>query len=130
MLTHNNPNPTGNGTEEILTAQRASSFQFISLHAANIFPHTGAADPGRHPHVVNIPIEAPLTPAKYRKAWAQVDAASIQTQAQLVELWQVKQPSVSQTLQQLIEAGAVEALPRRGREAIQYLMTGTARLAL
>jgi hypothetical protein len=63
-------------------------------------------------------------------AWAQVDAATIQTQAALVALWQVKQPSVSQTLQQLIEAGAVEALPRRGREAIQYLMTGTARLAL
>lgn len=63
-------------------------------------------------------------------AWAQVDSASIQTQIQLVELWQIKQPSVSQTLQQLIEAGAVEALPRRGREAIQYLMTGTARLAL
>lgn len=62
-------------------------------------------------------------------AWAQVDAAAVQTQAQLVELWQVRQPSVSQTLQQLIEAGAVEALPRRGREAIQYLMTGTARLA-
>jgi hypothetical protein len=62
-------------------------------------------------------------------AWAQVDAAAVQTQAQLAELWQVKQPSVSQTLQQLIEAGAVEALPRRGREAIQYLMTGTARLA-
>ena len=63
-------------------------------------------------------------------AWAQVDAAVVQTQAQaqLVELWQVKQPSVSQTLQQLIEAGAVEALPRRGREAIQYQMTGTARL--
>jgi hypothetical protein len=62
-------------------------------------------------------------------AWAQVDAAAVQTQAQLVELWQVKQPSVSQTLQQLIEAGAVEALPRRGREAIQYLMTGISRLA-
>jgi hypothetical protein len=62
-------------------------------------------------------------------AWAQVDAAAVQTQAQLAELWQVKQPSVSQTLQQLIEAGAVEALPRRGREAIQYLMTGNARLA-
>ena len=62
--------------------------------------------------------------------WAQVDPASMQTQTQLVTLWQVKQPSVSQTLQQLIEAGAVEALPRRGREAIQYLMTGTARLAL
>ena len=63
-------------------------------------------------------------------AWAQVDAAAVQTQAQLVELWQVRQPTVSQTLQQLVEAGAVEALPRRGREAIHYLMTGTARLAL
>ena len=62
--------------------------------------------------------------------WAKEDSASTQTQAQLVDLWQVKQPSVSQTLQQLIEAGAVEALPRRGREAIQYLMTGKARLAL
>ena len=48
-------------------------------------------------------------------AWAQVGTAALQTQAQLVELWQIKQPSVSQTLQQLIEAGAVEALPRRGR---------------
>lgn len=64
------------------------------------------------------------------QAWAQVDAASIQTQAELVELWQVRQPTVSQTLQSLMEAGAVEALPRRGREAIRYLMTGTARLAL
>ena len=62
-------------------------------------------------------------------AWAQVDSASIQTQAELAELWQVRQPTVSQTLQQLIEACAVEALPRRGREAIQYLMAGTARLA-
>jgi hypothetical protein len=63
-------------------------------------------------------------------AWAQVGTAALQTQAQLAEVWQIKQPSVSQTLQQLIEAGAVEALPRRGREPIQYLMTGTARLAL
>ncbi|MFM7229589.1 MAG: AAA family ATPase [Cyanobacteriota bacterium] len=63
-------------------------------------------------------------------AWAKLDAASIQTQAQLVALWQVRQPTVSQTLQQLIEAGAVEALPRRGREAIQYLLTGAARLAM
>lgn len=63
-------------------------------------------------------------------AWAQVGTAALQTQAQLVEVWQIKQPSVSQTLQQLIEAGAVEALPRRGREPIQYLMTGTAQLAL
>ncbi|MCP9793322.1 ATP-binding protein [Vulcanococcus limneticus Candia 3F8] len=63
-------------------------------------------------------------------AWAGVDAGSIQTQAELVELWQVRQLTVSQSLQQLIKFGAVEVLPRRGREAIQYLMTGTAGLAL
>jgi hypothetical protein len=45
-------------------------------------------------------------------------------------LWEVRQLSVSQILQPLMEAGAVEALPRRGREAIRYLMTGTARSAL
>jgi hypothetical protein len=62
------------------------------------------------------------------KRSARAPAAAVQTQAQLVELWQVRQPTVSQTLQQLIEAGAVEALPRRGREAIQYLMAGMVRL--
>jgi DNA-binding MarR family transcriptional regulator len=36
---------------------------------------------------------------------------SVQTQAELVKLWQVRQPTVSQTLQPLIEAGAVEASP-------------------
>lgn len=48
-------------------------------------------------------------------AWGEVDPDSVQTQADLVGLWTIKQPSVSQTLQQLIDAGAVEALPRRGR---------------
>jgi hypothetical protein len=38
--------------------------------------------------------------------------------------------AVSPTLQKVIEAAAVEALPRRGREAIQNLMSGTTRLAL
>ena len=42
----------------------------------------------------------------------------------------VQQAAAKTKVEQLIEAGAVEALPRRGREAIQYLMTGTARLAL
>ena len=70
------PYIAGNGTEEILTAHRATSFQFISLHAASLFPYTGGApDASRYPHLVNIPIEAPLTPSKYRRAWAQVDAA-------------------------------------------------------
>ncbi len=62
--------------------------------------------------------------------WAQVDAASVQTQAELVELWQVRQPTVSQTLQPLMEAGAVEALHRPGAgRPIRHLTTGTARLA-
>ena len=62
--------------------------------------------------------------------WAGVDPAARQTQAALARLWRIQQPSVSQTLQQLVAAGAVEALPRCGREPIQYLLTGAARLAL
>ncbi len=64
------------------------------------------------------------------REWADEDPAAERTQAELVALWGIKQPSVSQTLQALIEAGATEALPRRGREAIRYLLTGTARLGL
>ncbi|WP_216904716.1 ATP-binding protein [Synechococcus sp. CCY 9618] len=62
--------------------------------------------------------------------WADDDPAAERTQAGLVALWGIKQPSVSQTLQALIEAGAIEAQPRQGREAIRYLLTGTARLGL
>lgn len=47
-------------------------------------------------------------------AWAARDAQAVLTQAELVALWGIKQPSVSQTLQQLIVAGAVEVLPRKG----------------
>jgi hypothetical protein len=64
------------------------------------------------------------------EAWGQQDPASLQTQAELVALWGIKQPSVSQTLQQLIGAGATEVLPRRGGDPIRYLLTGTSRLAL
>ena len=61
--------------------------------------------------------------------WAATDPTARRTQAELAKLWRIQQPSVSQTLQQLTGAGAVEALPRSGREPIQYLLTGTTRLA-
>ena len=57
--------------------------------------------------------------------WAARDPAAGQTQAEVAKLWRIQQPSVSQTLQQLTAAGA---LPRCGREPIQYLLTGTTRL--
>jgi len=50
-------------------------------------------------------------------------------QTGLRTLWGVSQSAVSQTLQQLTTAAAVEALPRKGRDPIQYMLTGTARLA-
>ena len=61
--------------------------------------------------------------------WVATDPTARRTQAELAKLWRIQQPSVSQTLQQLTGAGAVEALPRSGREPIQYLLTGTTRLA-
>jgi len=65
----------GNGSEEILTTHRNPAFQFISVHVAGMFPFTGEADRARWPHLVNIPVQAPLTPAKYRKVWGKIDEA-------------------------------------------------------
>jgi DNA-binding transcriptional ArsR family regulator len=62
-------------------------------------------------------------------AWGSRDPKAVETQADLRTLWGISQPAVSQTLQQLTAAGAVEALPRRGREPIEYILTGAARLA-
>ncbi|MXZ83092.1 MAG: MarR family transcriptional regulator [Synechococcus sp. SB0666_bin_14] len=61
--------------------------------------------------------------------WAVTNPAARRTQAELAKLWRIRQPSVSQTLQQLTAAGAVEALPHSGREPIQCLLTGMTRLA-
>ncbi|MCP9841574.1 hypothetical protein KBY93_13150 [Synechococcus sp. J7-Johnson] len=64
------------------------------------------------------------------EAWGQRDMQAVLTQADLVMLWGIKQPSVSQTLQQLVSSGAADVLPRRGGDPLQYLLTGVTRLAL
>lgn len=64
------------------------------------------------------------------EAWGERDVQAVLTQADLVRLWGIKQPSVSQTLQQLVHAGAADVLPRRGGEPLRYLLTGATRLAL
>ncbi len=63
------------------------------------------------------------------RAWGNLDPGTIEIQAGLRTLWGVSQSAVSQTLQQLTTAAAVEALPRKGRDPIEYMLTGTARLA-
>jgi len=52
------------------------------------------------------------------------------TQAEPVAIWGIKQPSVSQALQQLVGSGAVDVLPRKGGEPLQYLLAGATLLAL
>jgi hypothetical protein len=64
------------------------------------------------------------------EAWGERDVQAVLTQADLVRLWGIKQPSVSQTLQQLVHSGAADVLPRRGGDPLQYLLTGATRLAL
>jgi hypothetical protein len=64
------------------------------------------------------------------EAWGERDVQAVLTQADLVMLWGIKQPSVSQTLQQLVSSGAADVLPRRGGDPLQYLLTGATRLAL
>jgi DNA-binding transcriptional ArsR family regulator len=61
-------------------------------------------------------------------AWGNRDPEACEIQTALKTLWGVSQSAVSQTLQQLTASGAVEALPRKGRDPIQYMLTGTARL--
>jgi DNA-binding transcriptional ArsR family regulator len=63
------------------------------------------------------------------RAWGNRDPEAIEMQTGLRTLWGVSQSAVSQTLRQLTTAAAVEALPRKGRDPIQYMLTGTARLA-
>ena len=58
------------------------------------------------------------------------DAAAPQTQKQLQKIWRFSQPVVSQILQDPGITVAVEALPHQGKDLIQYLLTGAARLAL
>ncbi len=64
------------------------------------------------------------------QAWAVEDPGAVMVQADLRDLWGLSQPSVSQALRQLIEAGAVEALPRQGGDPIPYALSGSTRLAL
>lgn len=76
-------------------------------------------------------LEEQLGPTAWERllVWGSRDPEGIETQAELKTRWRVSQSAVSQTLQQLIAVGAVEPLPRKGRESIQYMLTGTARLA-
>ena len=63
-------------------------------------------------------------------AWGNRDPKACQSQTALKTLSGVSQSAVSQTLQQLTTVGAVEALPRKGRDPIQCMLTGTPRLAV
>ena len=67
---------------------------------------------------------------KRLEAWSAKDAAVSQTRKQLQKIWKLSQPAVSRILQDPGIAVAVEALPRHGKDPIQYLLTGAARLAL
>lgn len=61
-------------------------------------------------------------------AWGTTDPEAAQTQQTLSELWDVKQSTVSLTLGYLTKHGYVMPLPREGRAAQQYLLTGRSRL--
>jgi len=76
-------------------------------------------------------LEDQLGPTAWERlsAWGNRDPEALEIQTGLKTLWGISQPAVSQTLQQLTTAAAVEALPRKGRDPIQYMLTGTARLA-
>lgn len=60
--------------------------------------------------------------------WGATDPGSTQTQKSLGALWKVSQPAVSTTLAYLVRQGYVQALPRSGKAAVQYVLSGVGRL--
>lgn len=60
--------------------------------------------------------------------WAKDGSAKEKTQQELRSLWGVSQPAVSNALAELEQQGYVVALPRRGKQATQYALTGVSRL--
>jgi AAA ATPase-like protein len=73
-------------------------------------------------------MQAALDPTRREQveAWGRTPDA-VQTQGDLTTLWTVTQPTVSRALTELIDAGYVTLLPRRGR-ALEYVLTGQSRL--
>lgn len=62
--------------------------------------------------------------------WAeQLGVTTLTTQDALVNAWGITQPSASTALKDMVAAGYVVALPRRGAEPTAYALTGRARLA-
>lgn len=60
--------------------------------------------------------------------WGQHDPNSIQTQQSLMDLWGVSQGAVSAALKYMVQQGFVVPLPREGRGAIRYILSGTGRI--
>jgi hypothetical protein len=60
--------------------------------------------------------------------WGKRHAGDTFTQKQLATLWKVQQATVSETLAFLARQGLVRALPRKGRTAAEYVLTGRSRV--
>jgi hypothetical protein len=60
--------------------------------------------------------------------WANDGSNKEMTQQELRILWGVSQPAVSNALAELEQQGYVVALPRKGKQATQYALTGVSRL--
>ena len=60
--------------------------------------------------------------------WIDADAAGLKTQKALMELWALKQGTVSTVLNRLVAAGYVLTHPRQGKQPIQYSLAGKSRL--
>ena len=63
------------------------------------------------------------------RRWAEAAGTGVRTQRQLQELWELSQGPVSTTVGELVAAGYVTALPRRGLEPIEYVLAGPTRIA-
>lgn len=62
--------------------------------------------------------------------WADAGTESGQTQKSLARVWGITQGSVSDALDQLVNAGYVVARPREGKQATPYVLSWVSRLIL
>ena len=60
--------------------------------------------------------------------WMEAEPASVRTQKDLMDMWELSQGTVSVVLTNMVEAGYVITRPRQGKSAIQYALSGKSRI--
>lgn len=117
----------------LLQALEAGVKPLLVLNAAGGSPKPADVDAVRailrSRYATEITRKLDTTRATQLAKWGEADPGAAMTQAKLKTLWALKsQGSVSTAINALVAAGYALALPRKGKNAVQYVLTGVSRL--